>query len=167
MNKMKIVGVLMMFAFAITSLSAQKFGHINSQELLLESPDIKAADSKLEVFQKGLMDKGQQMVVNFESEYKKLMTEANAKTLSPVQLQAKEAALGEKQKAIQKYELEVKQKLALKREELYSPIVAKINKAIQDVGKEGGYTMIFDSATGALLHAVDSENIMTKVKAKL
>jgi len=145
----------------------QKFAHINSQQLLLDSPEVKAADGQLETYQNTLLEKGKQMVADFEAEYNKYMTEVNGNTLSPVQRQSKESALTEKQQAIQKYEVEVQQKLALKREELYQPIIAKINAAIDAVGKEGAYTMIFDTATGALLHAVETENIIDKVKAKL
>lgn len=163
----KTLALIFFAMIAGMSLSAQKFGHINSQQLLLDSPEVKAADGQLETYQNTLVEKGKKMVAEFEAEYKAYMAEANGKTLSPVQMQTKEAALAEKQQAIQKYEMEVQQKLGMKREELYKPIVDKINIAIEAVGKEGGYTMIFDTATGALLHAVDSENLLAKVKAKL
>lgn len=159
--------ILAIAIFSVSSITAQKFGHINSQQLLLDSPDVKSADAQLESFQKGLVEKGKTMVTAFEAEYKKYVAEANSKTLSPVQMQEKEAALATQQQSIQKYELEVQQKIGMKREELYKPIIEKINNAIKAVGEEGSYTMIFDTATGALLHAVDSENIIDKVKAKL
>ncbi|RYZ39072.1 MAG: OmpH family outer membrane protein, partial [Sphingobacteriales bacterium] len=41
----------------------------------------------------------------------------------------------------------------------------KAQKAIREVGAEGGYDYIFDG--GQLLYAKDSENIMPTVKAKL
>ena len=44
----------------------------------------------------------------------------------------------------------------------------KVQKAIQDVGKEGGYTMIFDTSTfNAILFAEDSDDVTSQVKAKL
>lgn len=167
-NITKKLSVLVAMMMVVVSTSfAQKFGHINSQQLLLELAEVKSADAQLETYQKTLMDKGQTMVTSFEAEYKKYVQEASSKTLSPVQMQQREAELGEKQKNIQKYELEVQQKLTKKREELFSPILAKIQAAIDAIGKEGGYTMIFDTSSGVLLHAVESEDLMDKVKAKL
>lgn len=159
-----LITFLMMGGLAV---NAQKFGHINSQQLLLDSPEVKAADDELKTYQASLLEKGEKMVAEFEAEYKKYMADANSKTLSPVQMQTKEAALAEKQQGIQKYELDMQQKLGMKRDELYKPIVENINIAIEAVGKEGNYTMIFDTATGALLHAVESEDLLLKVKAKL
>ncbi|HAQ37242.1 MAG TPA: molecular chaperone Skp, partial [Saprospirales bacterium] len=37
----------------------------------------------------------------------------------------------------------------------------------QAVGKEEGYTFIFDSSTGVILHASETENVFDKVKVKL
>ena len=39
---------------------------------------------------------------------------------------------------------------------------------MEKIGKEKGYTMIFDtSVAGAIVHAEDSENILALVKAEL
>jgi outer membrane protein len=58
-----------------------------------------------------------------------------------------------------------------KREELLSPVVAKMQKAIDEVAKEEAYTYVFNSnATGGvsvLLHAPQQDNITEKVLKKL
>ena len=163
----KIASILCFAILVATSAVGQKFGHINSQLLLLESSEVKAADGQIETFQNKMMEKGKQMVTSFEAEYQSYVQAANSKTLSPVQMQAKESALQEKQSAIQKYEVEMQQKVGMKREELLQPIIEKINTAIEAVGKEGGYTMIFDTASGAVLHAIESEDVIDKVRVKL
>ena len=84
-----------------------------------------------------------------------------------VQMQQKEEVLVAKQDEIKKYEAEIQQKVGLKREELYKPILDKVKAEIEKLGKEGGYTMIFDSSAGMILHAADSENLMTLLKSKL
>jgi len=167
MNKSKYFGALLVMLFAVASLSAQKFGYVNSQQLLQESPEVKAADTQMETYQKSLMTKGETMVKELEADYNKYMQEASGKTLSPVQMQQREADLTAQQQAIQKYEQEVQEKIYIKREQLLKPIIDKINTAIEAVGKEGGYTMIFDTSTGALLHATESEDVINLVKAKL
>ncbi|MBK8389969.1 MAG: OmpH family outer membrane protein [Saprospiraceae bacterium] len=165
---MKKLFVLALGIFLFSaSATAQKFGYINSQELLVSLPEVKAADSELEAFQKQLMTKGQELVATFETEYKAYVEEANKGLLSKVQMQKKEEDLGVKQKTIQDYEQEVQLKLSQKRETIYKPILDKINTTITAFGKENGYTMIFDSSAGNLLFVQDSDNLFEAIKAKL
>ena len=164
----KTIFTFMLAAFIMTSTAfAQKFGHINSQQLLIESPLVKAADAKLKTFQEGLIGKGQAMVQTFEADYKKYVAEVDAGGLSKVQMGQREAELGKSQEAIQKYEVEVQQEIAKKREELYKPILDEAKVAIDAIGEEGNYTMIFDTGTNGLLFAVEGEDLLPKVKAKL
>jgi len=95
------------------------------------------------------------------------MTEASGGTLSKVQMQQKEEVLVAKQEDLKKYEAEIQQKVAAKREELYKPIIDKVKAEIEKLGKEGGYTMIFDSSIGMILHAAESENLMPVLKTRL
>ena len=166
-SKKTIVTFLLASFVMVSSAIAQKFGHINSQQLLIESPLVKDADTQLKGFQEGLITQGQDMVKKFEADYKQYVSEVDAGGLSKVAMGKREAELAQKQEAIQKFEVEVQQKIAMKREELYKPILDKAQIAIDEVGKEGNYTMIFDTGTNGLLFAVDSEDILAKVKAKL
>jgi len=159
--------LLAVFLTASTSIFSQKYGYINSAELLVGLSDVKAADASLETYQKQLVAKGQQMVQTFEKKYKTVSEEVQKGTLSQIQIQQKEAELQTEQQSIQKYEVEVQQKLATKREELYKPILDKVKDVIVAHGKSEGYTMIFDTSTGGLLHAAESDNLMTIIKGKL
>jgi len=152
---------------SITGLSAQKFAHINSQLLMVELPEVKTADVEIQTYQEGLMKKGQEMVQAFEAKYLAYAEKANQGELNKIQMQQMEGELGKEQQAIQTYEGEVQRMLVAKRESLYQPIIDKVKAAIEQVGKEGGYTMIFESGSGALVHAADSEDIMSLVKSKL
>ncbi len=165
-KKTIITFILAAFVMASTSF-AQKFGHINSQQLLFESPLVKEADTQIQTYQDGLVNKGKGMVSSFEANYKKYVSEVEAGGLSKVQMSQREAELGKAQQAIQKYEVEVQQKIAAKKEELYKPILDKAKKAIDEVGAEGSYTMIFDTGGNGLLFAVEGEDLLAKVKAKL
>ena len=152
---------------AVSSLQAQKFGYINSAELLSEVPAVKAADSELETYQAQLVKSGEEMVKKLEAKFQAYSKEAQEGLLSQVQMQKKEEELGVEQQKIQKYELEVQNKILAKREELYKPILDKVKVTIENVGKENGYTMIFDTSTGTILHANDGDNVMSLVKAKM
>ena len=153
---------------AIASVTAQKFGHLNSRVLLMEMPEIKSADSQIETFQKQLLTKGEDMVKAFEAKYNAYVTQANEGSLSALDMQKKEADLGAEQNKIREYEIEIQNLLAQKREELYKPLLDKVKTVIEKIGKENGYTMIFDtSVAGAIVHAEQSEDIMTLVKKEL
>lgn len=163
----KTIITAMLALFVLATGWSQKFGHINSQQLLIESPLVKAADAELETYQKNLITKGQTLLTKFESDYQAYVSEREAGTLSQIQIQQRETALQASQQGIQKYEQEVQQKIGMKREELYKPILEKVKVAMDQIGKEESYTMIFDTSTNGLLFAMDSENLLDKVKAKL
>lgn len=164
--KHTFLGMIFLTLFTM-SLNAQKFGYINTQELLAGMSEMKLADNQVQQLQNELVAKGEELVIKFEAEYKAYMAEANSGTLSKVQMQQKEESLVAKQEEIKKYEGDIQQKLVAKREELYKPVLDKVKAEIEKLGKEGGYTMIFDSSAGMILHAADSENLMPILKTKL
>ncbi|MBK8668445.1 MAG: OmpH family outer membrane protein [Saprospiraceae bacterium] len=129
--------------------------------------EMKLADNQVQALQNDLITKGEALVIKFEADYKAYMAEAQGGTLSKVQMQQKEEVLVAKQDEIKKYEAEIQQKVSMKKEELYKPIIEKVKSEIEKLGKEGGYTMIFDSSGGVLLHAAESENLMPVLKTKL
>lgn len=160
--------LFLLILLSISTLTfAQKFGYVNSQELLVSMPEIKAADTELETYQKQLLAIGQGKVAEFETEYKKYSDDAQKGILSQVQIQAKEIELQKKQEDIQKYEYEIQTQLSTKREELYKPLLDKVKVAIESYGKENGYTMIFDSSAGSILHAMETDNLLQVLKTKL
>jgi len=149
------------------SVTSQKLGYINTQELLASMSEMKLADNQVQLLQNELVAKGEEMVIKFEDEYKAYMNERNSGVLSQIQMQQKEEVLIGKQDEIKKFESEIQQKIAMKREELYKPILDKVKAEIEKMGKEGGYTMIFDSSAGTILHAAETENLLPAIKAKL
>jgi len=163
----KILFTLCLSFLLCFGIQAQKFGYVNSSQLLVGMPEVKQADTQLETYQKQLISKGETMVKAFEANYQAYAAEANTGNLSKVQMQTKEGALTTEQQNIAKYEQEVQTKLMQKREELYKPILAKVQTAIDAIGAEEKYTMIFDTSTGALLHANATKDLLDKIKGKL
>ena len=156
-----------MFLASANSLSAQKFGYINSIQLLSELPEISAADDAIIEYQNTLVQEGQAMVKTFETNYQAYIEKAQSGELSQVQQQQKEGELAMEQQKIQEYEYKVQTLVTQKREETYAPILEKVRSTIEQVGKEEGYTMIFDSSVGGILSADEGDDILNMVKAKL
>src|SRR5690606_2656593 len=70
------------------------------------------------------------------------------------------------QQRIQAYEQQAQQEIQKKQNELMQPIIARAKKAIEDVGKENGFTTIFE--VNALQYmSADVQDVMPMVNTKL
>lgn len=169
MNKIIALGLVVCAFLASTTLvNAQKYGHLNSGNLLAEMPAVKAADKQMEAYQKELIAAGEKMATAFQEKLSVYMKKANAGELSQVQDQQEQAKLQQEQQKIAKYEQEIVAKMQEKRQELLAPILQKVDAAIKAIGEEQGYAMIFDtSVINAVLFAKDSDDITAVVKTKL
>ena len=153
---------------AFGTLQAQKFGHLNSAQLIEAHPKVVTANGELEAFRKSVMDPFEAKAKAFQSKAAFFMEEVNAGTLSKVTAQTRQEELQKEQQDLQTEEQQIEFSILQTREQLLQPILTEIDSIIQTVGKEGGYTFIFDtSVSGAILFAPDSENLTDIVKGKL
>ena len=157
-------GLMLTLAF---SGVAQKFGYLNSVAMLAEMEEVKQADSDLQAFQTQLTKRGQEMVKELQDKAVELDRKQKQGLIAPKDYQAQAAKLTEEETAIGNYEKEVYDKLAEKRQELYKPILERVNTAMQDVAKENGYLLVFDTSTQVLLYADESLDVTNLVKTKL
>lgn len=146
---------------------AQQFGYTNSQEILMEMPDVKRADSQLADLQKQLQRKGEQMVKAYQEKRADLQRRHDNGELSPAQAKIELENLAKDEQKLMEYEQNMMQQLATKREQLIKPIFDKIQNAIDTVAKEKGYSYVVDSSTGVLLYADPSHDITGAVKSRL
>jgi len=152
----------------ITGAEAQKFGYVNTAQLLSELPEVKAADAQLEAYQQQLVAEGQAKVKAFEDKYQTYLAAANSGEMSKIEMAQKEQELTNGQQEIRALEQEVQNKIMTKRQDLLNPILQNVDSLIQTLGKEGGYTFIFDmSAQGAMLYALESEDLTDQVRTRL
>ena len=153
---------------ASTLANAQsKLGYINSLELLASMPESKSADASLKTYQDQLTAEGQQKLDKLEKDLAALYSKIEKGEITPKDQAAEEAKLKQQETELIQFEQQASEKLLNRREELYSPIFDKANTAIKNVAEENGFTMIFDSSAGILLHAEESDNILALVKQKL
>ncbi len=162
----KVLLLLICSLFVGNAVFAQtKFGYIDSRELLSLMPEVKKADSSLQLFAKSYQDQLEGM----GKEYQKKVQEyqGQAKTMTDAVKEVKEKELMDLQGRIESTQQSAQEKVAKKKEELYSPILEKADKAIKDVAKANNYDYVFDASSGSLLHAKESDNILSLVKTKL
>ena len=167
MKSIKNTIVLAVAILCTVSLSAQKFGYINSAELFQDIPEVKEAQANLETYQAQLQKKGQEMVTAYQTEGQALGLKQQQGELSPKALEVEAQKLKTKEVEIAKFQQESEQKIVQKNETLFKPIRDKIQTAIDAVAKENGYAYIFDYSVGVLIYADESTNVTALVKAKL
>lgn len=159
------IALAFILSLGFTNSQAQKFGHVNSNDLLSMMPEVKVADSTLDTYQKGLEELNQSMVTEYSA---KLATyQTDGPKWSEEKRQVEEAALADLENRIQKFQASAQDKFQSKKDEIYTPILKKAEDAIKAVAKENGYAYVFDLSVGAVIYAQDSDNIMDLVKKKL
>jgi len=144
-----------------------KFGHVNSDQLIQALPEFDSAQVKLQKFQKELYNVLELMSVELNNKNNAYQKES--KNLTDIVKQSKEQEIVDLQRRIQEFQTNAQTQLGDRQTELFQPVMAKVDKAIKDVGKENGFVYIFDIAKGALLYfdETKSTNVMALAKAKL
>lgn len=152
-------------SFNAHSQTKNKFGHINSDELLQMMPGIDSVKTKLQIEQQDIQKELQNMQNELNSKFTDY--ETNKSTMSDLIRQTKEQEIQELDARIQAFAQQAQQQIQKKREELVNPLIEKAQKAINEVAEENGYTYIFDSALGVLIYMNEANDIMPLVKKKL
>jgi outer membrane protein len=171
MKRLAAIAVLIsLISFMGRGVAAQniKFGHINTDELIQSMPEFDSANVKLEKFRKDLVNALELMTVELNNKSETYNKES--KNYTDIVKQTKEQELVDMNRRIQDFQTSAQQQLQEKQAELFQPIMAKVDKAIKDVGKENGYVYIFSTGQGSSLLYFDeskSANVMPMAKAKL
>ncbi len=150
------------------SISAQtlKFGHINSQELLMSMPERDSSETKLKKVAKDLQEQIETLQVEFNKKYQDYLQKKA--TFSDAIREMKEKELNDLQQRSQEFEQTAQQDYQKQQAELMKPIVDKANAAIQRVAKANGFLFVFDVSTGAVAYFSDqSVDVLPLVKKEL
>lgn len=161
----KIALAVTCLILSATSSFAQKFGYVNSQELLSLMPEARKADSSLQAFAKTYQDQIETMIKEYQKKGQEY--QAQEKTMSDAVKEVKMRDLQKLEENIQQTQQSAQEKVAQKKEDLFTPILEKADKAIKEVAKTNGYDYVFDASAGALLYAKETDNILPLVKTKL
>ena len=153
----KISCFLVMFSMITMSAQAQKFGFIDSDAILIEMPKVKQARANLEVLQKQLQTKGQNMVTDFQTKVAALQDKSQKGLITPKDAADEEKKLLKKQEEIQAFEQDMIRQLQEREQKELQPILNEVNDAIKAVAKENGYQFIFEKKT--LLYYEDAMDV--------
>ena len=156
-NTIKVF-VLVALTLAAMSVSAQvKLGHIETQKLIQAMPEWTAAQKTFEEEQKKVNTELNGLREQFQTklaEYSEKM-----KTYSEAMRATTEEELQGLQQRIQRFQETAMAQLEKTQNDLMQPVMEKALNAIKEVGKENGFTYIFDMNAGILYAAENSRRI--------
>ena len=149
-----------------TTANAQKFGHVNTQEIMQAMPefakartDIEALTKQYEADLKSMQDELQKKAEAFEKEQA---------TLPDNIKQRRQQELQEMYQKYQQNAQDNQQALAKEQQDRLQAISTKILEAIKQVGTAGNYVYIMDVTSGIpYISTTLSTDVTALVKAKL
>lgn len=156
--------IIMLMLLAPMAVMAQKFGHVDTQNIMQTLPEIAKINGELQAKAqeyendlKAMQDELQRKA----DEYEKAKATMNATTQ-----QETETSLQEMYQKIQQTYAQNQQEMQKLQQEKMQPIYTKVQTAIQNVGKAGQYTYIFEQGA-ALYVGAGSKDVTAEVKAEL
>jgi outer membrane protein len=160
-KKKIIIAIMLILPLAV---SAQKFGHINTQELFAQMPEMNQVKLKMDTIQGQYENQFTSMYEEFQKKYQDYQTQEATMTDAIKQIRQQE--LQEMQQRIQQFQQMAEQDIQKKQQELLAPVHERMTKAIKTIGEREGYTYIFDSA--AMVHiGADAKDVTSLVKKEL
>lgn len=145
-------------------VSAQKFGHINTQELFAQMPEVATVKAQMDTIQ----GQYETQLALMQEEFQKKVQDYQAQepTMADAIKQIRQQELQEMQQRIQLFYQTAEQDIQKKQQELLAPVHDKMAKAIKAVGEKEGYTYVFDSQ--AMVHiGNDANDVTPSVKKEL
>ena len=158
--------LFMVMMLAPMAAFAQKFGHVNSQEIIQAMPEFTKARTDIEALAK-------QYDADLKSMQEEIQKKAEALEKEQATLPAniKQRREQELQEMYQKYQQSAQdnqQALSKEQSEKMQAITTKVLDAIKSVGQTDGYVYIMDIAGGIpYISTTLSTDVTAKVKTKL
>lgn len=150
-----------------TAIAQQKFGHLNSGNVLEQMPEVLDSDKKLLALDDSLGVVLDTMAARFKIKYDAALKAVNEGTMTKLQQDNAEKDLSAEQTKITEFQKSAQAFIAQKRQIFLAPVLDRLNTAIVAVGKEKGYSFIFDVSAGNLLYVTETDDVSDLVAAKL
>ena len=160
-----IIGSLILSTFVFADV---KIGYIDSNEIMTKFEEVRQVQVTLEKEQRKLQAEMENLIQQLDS----LRQEYDRQRLlmSDSRRQEKEQELVRSEQQIQKFQMDKfgpEGEIYRKQNQLLKPVLAKVDEAIQAVGKRQQYDYIMDAVGGAIVYALDSNNLTEDVIEEL
>lgn len=162
---MKKIVLIAAMALVSAACFAQKFAHVNFNELVYLMPEAEQANATMAAAQ----NEAQEVYQGMMDEYQKKVTEYQQKSSTWTQAirESKEREINDVQQRIMEFEQSIQQELAQKQNELMAPIVQKAQETVNRLAKEGGYIYVFDVNTALYVDENQSTDLTRTARRAL
>ncbi len=146
------------------SVFAQKFGVINTGQLMESLPEIKTVNEQMEAANKKYEDEFMKLQEEFNKKFQEFQSleESTPQTIKDRRMQE----MQELDAKVQQFRQTATQDLQRQQQQLMAPIQENVLKAIQSVGAEGNYTFIFENMVPVYV-GTDVTDVTPLVKTRL
>ncbi|MBQ0157466.1 MAG: OmpH family outer membrane protein [Bacteroidales bacterium] len=152
------------------TLFAQKYAHIDYQDIVTNLPAYKTAMTELETLGKQYDADLKSMQQEGQTKLEKYQKEVNESTPENIRKRMEEELTAIQQRIEQAYQ-DNQKAFAEAQQQKMQPIMTRVNDAITAVQKEGGYLYIMDKAmatqAGIFINDAMSTDVTAQVKSKL
>lgn len=164
--------VLVLLLVSSAAQAQLKIGYTNLELVLAVMPETKVANQELQTFEQKLSEKLEVKSSYFDSKVEEYNTKKQRNQFAtPQEEEAAVEELRKLQEEIRKASAEAEQQAQRKRQELYSPILEKLQAAIKVVADANGYTYILNiggtSGASNILYGPETDNITEKLLAHM
>lgn len=174
----KIIFSVLLTAMVATMYSplmaqTQKIGYTNLDYILGLLPDAKKVESELKTYEEQLQKQLQTKYADYEKKLKEYQDGVSKGVMTDLIKEDKEKELMSMQNSIKEFEESAKSAMQKKQVALLEPVLAKVQKAIDEVGKDNDYSYILSThadygGSAIILYAKNKEdNISDLVLKKL
>ncbi len=143
---------------------AQKFGHLDAQEILMTLPERADAQASIEAAAAEYEAEVSRMQAELETKFADY--QAKEATWPDAILQQKQRELQQLDAGLQEFGVTIQNDLSQMEQQLLAPMIERVRNAIEAVGQEQGFTYIFDTSTGVTLYN-GGDDVTDLVKTKL
>jgi outer membrane protein len=157
------VATTFLMSGAVAQAEEVKFGVVDADQVLNSIEEGKAAKDELMRKQKEAEDTLREMYEEFAKDKEAFEKRVESHAVKDEVLQLEQLDLMEKQAEIQNKAKALEAKVKMTYERLVAPLSKEIFELIQKVGKEDGYTMVFQRDSAGLLYTRESIDITDEV----
>lgn len=162
----KIILIAAVIFPMIASAQSVKLAIVDANSILSAMPETVQAQQKLQETSKKYDDEYQKLGQEMQRLYEDLQKMSEDEL--PAIRERKVREFQDFQAKTQQFEQTASQDLQKQQETLMTPIISKLRTAIEAVGKEGGYAVIYDNNPQIILfYGANVEDITPQVKTKL
>lgn len=163
----KLLSTVFVSFFVLSSVFAQqKYGHVNSQDILEVMPEYKQLNSSLESRKAQYTNQLKKLMSDYQQKSKEV-NDYGAAMMEAVR-EERLREIDSLQQIISSFEETAQAELQKSQLKLMKPLNDKYLKVVQAVAKENGYTFIFDIASGMVAyHPETAGDVTDLVKKKM